>query len=115
MPTCISGADNPQGDPANSVRQGEYFGAREKLTGDFNFGSVKGRDRHMLLWLVNASCLWEMCTGGKGGRMILGAWDVDNAFPSMWQDGVDWMMWQAGVRGKMWRVLREMEKKFGEG
>ena len=84
----------------------------KKLTGDFNFGSVKGRDRHMLLWLVNASCLWEMCTGGKGGRMILGAWDVDNAFPSMWQDGVDWMMWQAGVRGKMWRVLREMEKRL---
>ena len=82
-----------------------------QLTGKYNFGSVKGRDRHMLMWMVNSAVLWEMYTEEHGVRVIFGAWDVEGAFPSIWQDGVDWLMWKAGVRGKLWRNLRNMEKK----
>ena len=80
------------------------------LTGEFNFGSVKGRDRHLSLWVVNTACLWEMYTKEHGGQILTGLWDVKGAYPSIWQDGVDWLMWQAGIRGKLWRVLRKMEK-----
>ena len=84
--------------------------AGKTLTGEYNFGSVKGRDRHMLIWLVNSVCLWEMHKKSHEGRVVVGVMDVDGAFPSIWNDGVDWLMWQAGVRGKLWRILRDMEK-----
>jgi len=84
--------------------------AGRKLTGPYNFGSVKGRDRHMLIWVVNEVCVEEMEEGGHGGHVLLAAWDADNAYPSLWQDGVDWLMWKAGIRGKFWRVLRNLER-----
>ncbi len=82
------------------------------LTGEYNFGSVKGRDRHMAIWLANMACAWEEEHKKEKGRVVMLAWDADNAFPSLFQDGVDWLMWKKGVRGAVWQTLRNMEKKL---
>ena len=78
------------------------------LTGPYNFGSVKGRDRHMVLWVLNVVCAWKM--GREGGSTIVALWDANNAYPSIWQDGVDWLMYKGGVRGRLWKILRDMER-----
>jgi hypothetical protein len=73
------------------------------LAGPFQFGSIQGRDRHLLLWSLNATCIIE---GDKGGSVYIAAWD---AFPSLWQHGVSSVLWNKGVRGKLWRMLHLME------
>jgi hypothetical protein len=78
------------------------------LTGPYNFGSVKGRDRHMVLWVLNVVCAWKM--GREGGSTIVALWDANNAYPSIWQNGVDWLMYKGGVRGRLWKILRDMER-----
>jgi hypothetical protein len=90
----------------------EDEGKSDGLTGDYNFGSVKGRDRHMAIWLTNLACSWEEHTRRHKGMVVMMAWDADNAFPSLYQDGVDWLMWNKGVRGKVWLMLRKMEKRL---
>ena len=72
-------------------------------------------DRLLLLWALNASSL-QCTTHGPSasGVAIISAWDIKNAFPSMWQDGVDHIIWPwtKGVRGKIWRICRNMERNL---
>jgi hypothetical protein len=82
------------------------------LTGEYNFGSVKGRDRHMAIWLTNMACIWEEEQEIEDGRVVMAAWDADNAYPSLFQDGVDWLMWKKGVRGAIWQAARNMDRKL---
>jgi hypothetical protein len=81
------------------------------LAGPFQFGSIRGRDRHLLLWSPNATCIIE---GDKGGSVYIAAWDVSNAFPSLWHHGVSSVLWNKGVRGKLWRMLHLMETGLNE-
>ena len=78
------------------------------LTGNYNFGSVKGRGREMVIWISN-EIVEEDIANDRGG-IVMGAWDADNAFPSLWQTGVDWIMREKGIDGRLWKILREMEK-----
>jgi len=73
------------------------------LTGIFQFGGIKGLNRHFMVWILEA-------VSHLNPFMILFTRDVDNAFPTLFQDGVDWILWKAGVRGKLWKMLRMMEK-----
>ena len=34
--------------------------------------------------------------------------DVQNAYDTVWRNGLWVKMWEFGVRGKMWRVIKEM-------
>jgi hypothetical protein len=76
------------------------------LAGPYQFGSLRGRDRLLLLWSLNACCSYQT---DHGGTAYVAAWDVSNAFPSLWQHGVSWCLWKKGVRGKIWRVMHMME------
>ena len=44
--------------------------------------------------------------------IILFTRDVDNAFPTLFQDGVDWILWKTGVQGKLRQMTRLMEKNL---
>ena len=50
------------------------------LAGPYQFGSIRGRDRLLLLWSLNASCI---VAAEKGSSVFVAAWDVSNAFPSL--------------------------------
>jgi hypothetical protein len=84
----------------------------KRLTGEYNFGSVKKRDRHMAIWLTNLVCIYEQKKCKHEGMLIMWAWDAENAFPSLMQDGADFLMWKNGVRGMLWVTLRNMEKRL---
>ena len=55
-------------------------------------------------------CGMCMENGREGGSTIVALWDANNAYPSIWQNGVDWLMYKGGVRGRLWRILRDMER-----
>ena len=54
--------------------------------------------------------MMEITTKGNGGSLFCFFQDVDNTFPSMWQDGVEWVMRMIGVRGKLWRVVSILDQ-----
>jgi hypothetical protein len=41
--------------------------------------------------------------------VFVAAWDVSNAFPSLWQHGVSSVLYKKGVRGNLWRMLHLVE------
>jgi hypothetical protein len=56
---------------------------------DRQFGSVKKRDRLMLLVLIDEICCHDEWNGGKGWIWVLTR-DVVGAFTSLWKEGARW-------------------------
>jgi hypothetical protein len=76
------------------------------LAGPYQFGSLRGSDRLLLLWSFNAS---GIIAETQGHKVFVAAWDAANAFPTLWRHGVSWVLWKKGVRGKIWRILHLIE------
>lgn len=78
--------------------------------GKGQYGGCRGRDRLVMVWLIEALSLVEEREGTNGGTLYFVFQDVENAFPGMWQEAVDWILRDMGVNGKLWRLARLMEK-----
>ena len=46
----------------------------------------------MAIWLTNLVCIYEQKREKYKGMVVMLAWDADNAYPSLFQDGVDFLM-----------------------
>ena len=47
----------------------------KELTGEYNFGSVRKRDRHMAIWLTNLVCIYEQKRNKHKGMIVMLAWE----------------------------------------
>jgi hypothetical protein len=82
------------------------------LSSKYSYGFCKGRDRMTALWLLEAATASENITQENGGKIFLMVQDVEDGFPSIWQDGVNYLMKSAGVTGKIWRISVLTEKNL---
>jgi hypothetical protein len=76
---------------------------------DFMFGGCKGRDRNLLLWVIDALTYIERLDKRNGGTIFILCQDVSNAYPGLWQRAADWCLRKRGARGKTWRIAAMLE------
>ena len=82
------------------------------VSSKYSYGFCKGRDRMFALWILEAITASENLTKENGGQIFLMVQDVEDGFPSIWQDGVNYLLYRAGVTGKLWRLSALMEKNL---
>lgn len=86
------------------------IGSETGFCGPHQYGGTRKKDLFLNLWLIDAVCASENITQENGGSISIFAGDINNAFPSTWQNLVSWILRDRKlVTGKIWRMTHLLD------